>query len=377
MSRVASNPLALHRFRPCFRAAPRSSSLVATPSAVQSRPRNRGLRIVACERRILILPEVPRRKNLPNKSFNKRIAVVSALAAVGLFLSGRLDFGVSLKDLTVAALPYEEALANGKPTVVEFYADWCEVCRELAPDIYKVEQQYKDRVNFVMLNVDNTKWEQELDEFGVEGIPHFAFLDRKGNEEGNVVGKLPRQYLLENVDALARGFRFTWLRSNESSCWYHVYRREILQKFYKAEFVRDVEGRGGRRDYFFATTMSTWASEPRLSGGDKSSASSCALVPSSHLLCASVKCSSEYCGEGSMVARAEVFGTGENSRGAMEDRETVPSGVKYGSKLDIPSCVKTRCRDSNRWCYCCMTDPSKGCATSLYGCTSFCPPTSP
>ena len=47
-----------------------------------------------------------------------------------------------------------------------------------------------------MLNVDNTKWEQELDEFGVEGIPHFSFLDNNGNEEGNIVGRLPRQYLL-------------------------------------------------------------------------------------------------------------------------------------------------------------------------------------
>lgn len=141
----------------------------------------------------------------PSKNFNKQVALVSTLAAVGLFLSSRLDIGVSLRDLSAVALPYEEALSNGKPTVVEFYADWCEVCRELAPDIYKVEQQYKDRVNFVMLNVDNTKWEQELDEFGVEGIPHFAFLDREGNEEGNVVGKLPRQYILENVEALARG----------------------------------------------------------------------------------------------------------------------------------------------------------------------------
>lgn len=56
-----------------------------------------------------------------------------------------------------------------------------------------------------MLNVDNTNWEQELDEFGVEGIPHFAFLDKEGNEEGNIVGRLPKQYLSENVAALARG----------------------------------------------------------------------------------------------------------------------------------------------------------------------------
>lgn len=141
----------------------------------------------------------------PDKNFNRRIALFSVFGAVGLFLSRRLEFNVSLKDLSAAAITYEEALSNGKPTVVEFYADWCEVCKELAPDVYKVEQQYKGKVNFVMMNVDNTKWEQELDEFGVEGIPHFAFLDKDGNEEGNVVGRLPQRYLLENVGALARG----------------------------------------------------------------------------------------------------------------------------------------------------------------------------
>lgn len=45
---------------------------------------------------------------MPNKNLNRRIAVVSVLGAVGLFVSGRLDFGVSLKDLSAAALPYEE-----------------------------------------------------------------------------------------------------------------------------------------------------------------------------------------------------------------------------------------------------------------------------
>ncbi|KAG2545630.1 thioredoxin-like protein HCF164, chloroplastic [Panicum virgatum] len=143
---------------------------------------------------------------LPNKDLNRRVALLSTLGAVALFGSQRLNLTeASLKDLAANSVPYEEALSNGKPTVVEFYADWCEVCRELAPDIYQVEQQYKDRVNFVMFNVDNTKWEQELDEFGVEGIPHFAFLDKEGNEEGNVVGRLPKQYFLDNVVALASG----------------------------------------------------------------------------------------------------------------------------------------------------------------------------
>eukprot|EP00252_Welwitschia_mirabilis_P006139 TRINITY_DN16870_c0_g1_i1.p1 TRINITY_DN16870_c0_g1~~TRINITY_DN16870_c0_g1_i1.p1 ORF type:complete len:243 (+),score=26.33 TRINITY_DN16870_c0_g1_i1:31-759(+) len=145
---------------------------------------------------------------VPNKGINKRIALISVSAALSLFLFNRGLFSpgsVSLADLSANAVSYEEALRNGMPTVVEFYADWCEVCRELAPDVYKIEQEYKNQVNFVMLNVDNSKWEEEIDEFGVEGIPHFSFLDKEGNEEGNVVGRISRQYLKENIAALARG----------------------------------------------------------------------------------------------------------------------------------------------------------------------------
>ncbi|KAG4208251.1 hypothetical protein ERO13_A03G118800v2 [Gossypium hirsutum] len=229
MARVASNPLSLPRFRPYFQV---SDTALVFKSPSLSPYRTRKFQSIACQTNPLPTQTQPSDEGkvlaepdsvddstseatnsfvggefseFPNKNINRRIAIGSTLAAVGLFMSSRLDFGVSLKDLSAAAVPYEEALSNGKPTVVEFYADWCEVCRELAPDIYKVEQQYRDRVNFVMLNVDNTKWEQELDEFGVEGIPHFAFLDKDGNEEGNVVGRLPRKYLQENVDALARG----------------------------------------------------------------------------------------------------------------------------------------------------------------------------
>ncbi|XP_057951849.1 thioredoxin-like protein HCF164, chloroplastic isoform X2 [Malania oleifera] len=230
MAFAASNLISLHRFSPCIHA---HQSRQLSKGFVKLHDRSRIFRSIACQTSPDPVdptgsstaekqPVDPISVNgndkqatgsststefpeFPDKIVNKQIAVASVLVAVGLFLSTRLDLGISLKDLSATALPYEEALSNGKPTVVEFYADWCEVCRELAPDVYRIEEQYKDRVNFVMMNVDNTKWEQELDEFGVEGIPHFAFLDMEGNEEGNVVGRFPRQYFLENVDALARG----------------------------------------------------------------------------------------------------------------------------------------------------------------------------
>lgn len=55
----------------------------------------------------------------PTKTLNKQIAVVSTLAAVGLFLSTRLDFGVSLKDLSAMALPYEEVCE----TYIDLFVD--------------------------------------------------------------------------------------------------------------------------------------------------------------------------------------------------------------------------------------------------------------
>lgn len=38
--------------------------------------------------------------------------------------------------------------------------------------------------------------------YDVDGIPHFVFLDSQGRKQGDVVGRLPKDVLQRNTDAL-------------------------------------------------------------------------------------------------------------------------------------------------------------------------------
>ncbi|NMF64326.1 thioredoxin family protein [Brasilonema octagenarum] len=146
---------------------------------------------------------------------NFLIAIVAIALSVALILGLRTETtSATLSQLDKQSTPFDVALTNGKPSFVEFYADWCTVCQKMAPDIGKLEQQYAGKVNFVMLNVDNTKWLPEMLKYRVDGIPHFVYLDQKGEAIAQAIGDQPRTILSSNLEALVAASPLPYAQAN-------------------------------------------------------------------------------------------------------------------------------------------------------------------
>lgn len=61
-----------------------------------------------------------------------------------------------------------------KPAIIDFYADWCRPCRQLAPKLQKVADRYADQLVVYKVNVDENP--QLAARFGVQSIPMILFV---------------------------------------------------------------------------------------------------------------------------------------------------------------------------------------------------------
>ena len=128
------------------------------------------------------------------------IVIVSLL----LFKNPSLKSTYLLKSFGEISVDPEIALTNNKPTFMEFYAEWCEVCKEMAPQVSAFKDEYEKDINFVFLNVDNQKWGNYIKKFAVNGIPQVNLFDKKGNLISTFIGKQDEMKIRESIKNLEK-----------------------------------------------------------------------------------------------------------------------------------------------------------------------------
>lgn len=88
------------------------------------------------------------------------------------------------------------------PCLIDFYADWCQPCKMVAPILEELSEEYKGKINIYKVD---TEVERELaGAFGIRSIPSILFCP-KGGQPQMAQGALPKETFKEVIDDVLLG----------------------------------------------------------------------------------------------------------------------------------------------------------------------------
>lgn len=119
----------------------------------------------------------------------KRSAVILGVVAA-IFAFTAMNVAAQDDQIMGNKMGGQMMMDKSKPTVAIIRADWCEACQKLEPTFNELKEQYKDRLNFVVLDVttdekvaESAKTAQEL------GISKFFSANKKNTSTVIVFGE--------------------------------------------------------------------------------------------------------------------------------------------------------------------------------------------
>ena len=89
-----------------------------------------------------------------------------------------------------------QVLQAAKPTLVDFWAEWCGPCKLIAPTMEAIADEYEDRLRVAKLDVDASP--EIPGGLGIRGIPTLI-LFKNGAEVKRLVGLRPKEALIEEL----------------------------------------------------------------------------------------------------------------------------------------------------------------------------------
>ena len=108
------------------------------------------------------------------------------------------------KQVTDDTFELDVLRADG-PVLVDFWAEWCGPCKQIAPSLDEISEELEGKVSLAKVNIDENP--ETPSKYGVRGIPTLMLF--KGGEVASTkVGALPKSKL--------KAVSYTHLRAHET-----------------------------------------------------------------------------------------------------------------------------------------------------------------